>query len=1050
MSNYSVEELISLYNTFKSDRDDQINEATQIIKALYENLDSILLHIQMYEQCGDLTLKKNAVFSIKNMIEQHSNDDNEEIRTQLQQWLIESLQIETDENLCKYLCDIVLCMVVNWSDFDYSPLYQLANQLLSTANRQAIGLCLWEKILLQANINEQTPDLIKELFVVASQFLLDESTLIRRSAFELIDMLMGKLFDGIEKNEEFNQILADVETTLTSYAEMIFKSTEVNVELQTFISKYSDTAFDEEIPYFSNNLTPIFELALNTTADQSIPVDVRICVHSLVSAYVRMLLREKISPPPEKLTYAVLHYTVQLTIAACQENREYDSYTFAEDLFNQIVKTVGALDFFIETIQQLQQSEDICERQVALLLIKCFISCMNIEMAKSYLDLTLEIGDCDDEFLVLACCSTISDFISNMNECIILVFDPLSKFLVKYAMLPAAMKNLCQSIKAIQQPPEYFKELIEMLLSNLPKVSLMVAIEILYCVKSSFANYDIISPYDSIFDCSNIAEILFSAIGINEQYRTVVLGCFGNIVTAAPELVRDNLENIFSICEGSLQDYLDPCFSAAAKCVRKLTSYFPESVAPYLEQVIPPMLEIITMKVPDRQEMEIEGNVTRFRKSKCDAMMCLCIIGAEIDEFADQYSELLWTCSNLQTNRTGDQMANGDEEQQEQDQSADQAKAQQEEENEMMQTDSLDKDNNHPSMSSKILVAGAKLFSKRKFEVPSVLTQLIENLYSCTDPDTLVLVLHAIRELILFIPRDSILEDENRNKIENGLISSYTGIYPSFMDVESLTIPDFLRRALFGALLAYADICYDSLSSKAAKFYIELKRELDEPDKLQCAQIIHFLSKVFMYSDLEKVEDGYDLLSIIFSKVCDTMRCFQNYFYINYEILTHIFISLIYIFKSSKEKFESNTNGIMTVVQYFIQNTQIESPEFKLSYQTLYLTLISLYELPIDDDVKAVLNDIHICKNMELVPFIAECFIYATNALGEEMEPICERFATILFSSESWLINTMKSETVQFYFNIVTSISQEDLIYRCNLNESSCHQIVQNIQMCTE
>lgn len=1038
MSNNSVEQLINLYNTIKSGSE-QINEATRIIETLYANLGSIILHIQMYMQVDDLNLKKLAVIGIKNIISVHTQDPDNQITSEIQQWLIQSLLTETNEYtnldntyecLWRFLCDVAAFMVKYWPDFDYEPMYQLANQLLANENQQAIGFCLWAKIFPQDkdSITERTINLIKELFVIASQSLLNENPLIRQTAFELIDMLIWKLenqnFAEFEKNEEMMQILGNVKLVLTHYVEIIFKTNTVNTELQNFITLYSDV-FSVEIPFFFNNSTPIIDAAIMAIADPEIPVVVKICIHSLISAGFSFYQKT------EKSTFIILHYSIQLTLAACHENRQDDNYTFAEDFFTQVVEAEPeVLDFFGETIQQLAQSEDICNRQVALLLIKSSIASMSIDMARSYLYLALQIGDCNDGIIVFACCMIISEFISSMDEATLQVFDQLSKYLLKYARLPDAMRELSRLIKSIQQPPEFFKDLIDMLLSFLPQVNVLQATDILYCVKSCFNNFDFVSPFDPGIDCSNTIAILFSAVSLNEEYRSVVLKSLGNIVASAPSIIQQNLENIITLCRASMDNFLDPNFSAAATCIRKLTSYLPDSIARLLPQVIPPMLEIISMKVPNTNEIMLEGVIDCFEKSKCDAMKCLCLIGFEIDDFGNQYGELLWKCTNSQP-RIIDQIQPN----------ADSAENQEALQNHL-QADFPDKDKNQLSMSSKILISGVKLFAKKKFETKKILILLANNLQSCDDFDTLVLVLHAIRELILFTPHESILDEDTINKVGMPLILASTGIYYGFIKQPSSLIPKILRRALFGALIALADVCREALSSSAGEYYQNVKSELAEPDKLQCAQILHFLSKIFMYCQIEV--DEY--LDFIFSKISETINCFQDYN--NYEILMHAFISLICLFRIKKDKFANNVNVIMMYIQFFIQNSQIENLEFKLSYQTLYLTLISIYQIPINDDIKSLYNEIKVFKNMELLPFIADCFVYGFKFIGNDMVPLLARFSTILFSSEQWVIDTMNKETLMFYFNIINSIPQEELMNYCNSNESSLHQIIRNMQMC--
>lgn len=65
------------------------------------------------------------------------------------------------------------------------------------------------------------------------------------------------------------------------------------------------------------------------------------------------------------------------------------------------------------------------------MLIKTSIEVMDPNDCNNYIDLTLKLGDCEDEKIIYFCIEVFNDFNNTFNESILIKFDQISKFMLK-------------------------------------------------------------------------------------------------------------------------------------------------------------------------------------------------------------------------------------------------------------------------------------------------------------------------------------------------------------------------------------------------------------------------------------------------------------------------------------------------------------------------------------------------------------------------------------------------------------------------------------------
>ncbi|OHT16080.1 hypothetical protein TRFO_42070 [Tritrichomonas foetus] len=980
---------------------DQINQATAILDNLYNQPENIIIHIQMYTECPDLTLKHHAALAIKRMIVRQSNtpsipyDRWFEICSQVTNWVIDAIQNDTNFAISRSLCDIAYAVTKFCPNINLEPYYQLANFLLTSPETMATGLYLWCKVFHydKDKISERCYNLAKELFVISSQSLSSPNPYIRQSALELLDILIGEPSINLEKDEQFLSILNNVILSLTQYSATMFRSQDITPELQVLINLLT-CIFECHIQFFDSNSESIIEIAIMAIGDQSIPSDVRILIHSILSSEFLLVSRSKES------IISIMNYSLQLCIVSCQENRQDYSYMFPENIFCSLAENEKDIfwEFFRASISSLQL-DDIANRQVALLLIKCAVIVMTMEEALCiYLPLTLQLGDAADEALVNACCQTVSEFVTNIPEILVFRFDVLSGYFMKYFAFQFSMKTLNFVIKNISQPPQYFLPVIDVLISLLPQANLFQATEIFYCIKYCLSHVS--SPFVEIYP--RISQILFYSINLHEEYRSVILQCFGNLVGIAPVLIQNDLPNIVQICGMCMASFLYPAFPDAVTCIKRLVRYLPNTMAQFLPQLIPPMITIINMEIPNTPEMEIESNYENFQLAKYRSIKCLCLIAQEIKEFANQFGPLIWSS-------TLDLMA----------------------------------DYSHLQYAAKIIMTGARLFAQNQCELNIILSQLTNNLLTNDDIQSLPLILGAIQAIILKSPPEEIIEPITMKKIANVFLGASTGLYHGFIRPLTSTIPDVLRIAIFNAFLALIDQCRQHLSSEYEEYYKILQCEQGDPDKLSFSLFIHLFAKIFYYCGDNKLFD------LIFAKIFDVFAVNQSSSFANFKILKHIFISLICLFRLNSEKCAPSVDEFIKYITTMMVKTPQECHEFHLACQALYTTIIFVYSLPVDERVQTIIPKINVPRNSEYLPWFGDFFIYASKYLGESMIPIVKKFAVRLFSSGSYVLRQINPEIVQFYFNIFRDIQQPELLELCDFNEAVLNQIQFNLQMCS-
>ena len=83
---------------------------------------------------------------------------------------------------------------------------------------------------------------------------------------------------------------------------------------------------------------------------------------------------------------------------------------------------------------------------------------------------------------------------------------------------------------------------------------------------------------------------------------------------------------------------------------------------------------------------------------------------------------------------------------------------------------------------------------------------------------------------------------------------------------------------------------------------------------------------------------------------------------------------------------------------------------------------------------------------MEVLPLLADCFIYIFKIIGDEILPLLKKFATVVFSSEKYILELIEDKTLVFYSRLMKSIKQEEIFTYTKLNESSIHQISFNMK----
>lgn len=1018
MSNDQLNQLIGLYTVIK-DGGEQIQEATELIQNLYTNPESILLHSQMFEQCENHTLKLHALIGIKEMVMRNRNNISFEICQQLGQWLIICSQVVVDDHLYRSALDIIEEILAKFPSQFNEQFYQLAIQLLGQPETKAKGLYFWKRIFPKRKDEDITTDrsfsLLKELFVVCSESLVNEDPFISQAAFALIDRLMWEIpSDYAEKDETVIPIFEQAEISLTQYATTIFKTETITPQLKAFIASFTEV-FSSERPFFSDHSIPILDVCLMAISDETIPVHVRIFIHSLLYEALTVPIK------PTQPTEVVLNATIQLTIQACQEKPLDDAYTFSEDYFNHIIHQENLLPFFIEAIAHFSQIENVAAREVALLLINSSIAAMNLEQAKYYLFHAITISDIENETLIQACCSTLSQFIEKMPELIIHIFPEMAAFLTKHIFIEQSVPVLSEAIKNAHQPPQYFKSLIEYLVSLIPQCNGYQTINILYCLDTCFSlsflitDLSLIEEYTEFF--AEISNMIFSIIKMHENFVGIGLQCISHLIPIHPIFLHQNISSILQFCLEMMASPLDHNFSSAANCIRQFVAYFPNTIIPQISEIISRMLEIITMPMPNIPEMEIESNIYCFKASKVDCIQCLCVIAQENQQFADEFGTVLW--SSLLSFGPSDLP---------------------EEITKNFQGYVHDQNGEHLIRSSNPLISGIKLFSRMRPTLSSVLLQILSDLQKETDFQAILMGLKVIENMIRYLPRDIIQDVHFQDKINQIIVPASTGLLDGFLN-QVWTVPAECHRALLRTMIAFADICRDKLLVHFEHYIQSFQYILSETNKLVCAHILHFLSKIILYGNF-KGDFSKTVIDIIFAVI----NGFPDNNFIDYEILTHIFVSLICLFRSDKEQFRSYSSEVITYLHYFILTNPTVYPEFRRSYQTLYLYLAFLYEMPMNQlQIRSILDNVQVMANSEFIPFLADIYVSAYKLFGNSLASTLARFSIVLFSSDQYMITLIDQEIIAFYFEFIKTISPDDLLKMCNFNESLFNQILLNI-----
>ena len=909
----------------------------------------------------------------------------------------------------QYVCELASNVIKNWQDVNYDMFCHLANQLTNSYDTLATGLFLWSKICPneKEKISEQTYNLIKQLFIVVAKALVDQNNEVRMAALQLFDSLVWHLKDSneVEKDPSFMEILKNVSESIIQLAQEIFKTTEVTPELREFVKIFTEI-YEAEIQFYTN-VSGLIELAFMAISSEQIPVHVKICIHSLVTHGFMTLTNR------EEILFSILNCSIELTVQACCISRMDDSYMFSEELFIKALEfscgkdTHQVFDFFNNKINDLVQLNEIPHRQVALFLIKIISEKMTIEQAKNFMFYSIQISDIPDEALINTCCHTLNEIIYNKPDAVIYLMNQLPLFLLKYANIPACLNTLVLVIKASKQPPQYLQRFIEILISLLPEASLAQASWIIECISTCFS--EVYVPSEEFFP--KICEILFSAANLHDDFRPTILRCFKKLVPACPSGIIQNLNNIFQICAVSMSSYIDESFSAAVLCIKRIVSYLPNTVAPHLSEIMKPMLTMITMEMPNIDEMEIERNRNIFKKNKCNSLRCLCTITQETKILINQIPQFLW--ENVLSSSSSDHESNMDH----------------------------SRHNSQLLNSSKVVIAGARLFIECGFDMNEILNPLLNNLQNSDNKKELIYVLAAIKNIVLFSPPEKIIDPKTSDKIGSVLTYASTGIYTGFIKNESSIIPPNLCRAIFSTFIAFIDKCKNVLANKIPDYYRQLYYNFFEFENIQSSQTVHIFAKLFYYCG------DNDYVIQLFNLLLEEINKIQQNSYIDYEIFTHAFISLAWLYKTSKEKLATTAENVVSYIVSHLGNAPIQYPMFKISCQTLYSALMVEYNSPIDEFALNVINEIDLPRNSESFQIIGEFLLYASKEHGQQILQTLIKFSVSLFSSEPFILTFISPQLIEFFSNIIKNISLDDMLHLCYLNEAAFNRIKMNLHM---
>ena len=611
----SVSQLVSLYELVKTGGGDGLDEATQKWQEINQNPESIFIHLNLISTNSDDFIIKQTMITLKKLIPLHIKSLSHEQILQLQSFIIDFLQKETDFQLFSYSTYVITSILnskteefsIEWPEiFDYSL------HLLEQETTIVYSLHLWNSIISFLSQDLLRPTILKILKIII-EILQNSSDLLQRNEslnFIRLHMIRIEEPQNDEEKSILDQVIECLYTMIMNINSketgncLLFLQDEEKRQLVDILCYF----YGEQPPFFSDSYQTFLEGAIQICNSEECDIESRVLFHNIIEAAAFF-----ISTDYQESLVDIITNSVHLSIQVCTNDRESMDYQFPLSFFFALSSAYDAeqqelYSIFMQIIHDLIESNEIIAKQIALLTLRSiieglqevisanfddFLSCILTasssltEEEKMQLQTNSDAED-EDEILLLSGFETIRELTDFLPDSLNKYVEQLTGFLVEHSYLNEAISTLDNIFYKVEKPPFELEGLITALTNDIQDASSYRIELILSCLTSSFSHstevdesvYEVLNPF--------LTELLSS----KPDLRGPVLECYGRMAHISPQSILQELGNIIDLVEESFSIEDFPIENSCV-CIEQLAEVFSISLNPFIDNIVPPLFAII-------------------------------------------------------------------------------------------------------------------------------------------------------------------------------------------------------------------------------------------------------------------------------------------------------------------------------------------------------------------------------------------------------------------------------------------------------------------------
>lgn len=259
------------------------------------------------------------------------------------------------------LCNLLSLFTVDY--FLKEPwleLFKLCDFFIGIPEKLAFGLSMGS-VLFQNSSSELQDKEFEKYGKILGKHLISDDKDVRRKALDLFITIC----DAYPDSDRFQEF-PDVFQNMISFMECIYSDiSNVTQEESVYFLEKMSIVIDPSNVYFSSFYLDILKFALNVVSNQSISVERRVILASVIEKCLRVMFCDEDYPISPK---SIIFSMAALTVEACDLSR--DDYCFGYKIFD-ILGFNESFESFKNVLESLLQGNTLSNLQTALFIIYC-------------------------------------------------------------------------------------------------------------------------------------------------------------------------------------------------------------------------------------------------------------------------------------------------------------------------------------------------------------------------------------------------------------------------------------------------------------------------------------------------------------------------------------------------------------------------------------------------------------------------------------------------------------------------------------------------------